>query len=104
MPKVFYSFRPQAWKDAVNLSVYIGQNNLKAGIEFLDALENTCKIIASAPLIGSRRSYSNKILHNIRMLPIRKFPSYLIFYQPLKNGVDVIRIVHGARDLPRLFS
>ena len=27
-----------------------------------------------------------------------------IFYRPVKNGIEVVRILHGARDLPPLFA
>jgi toxin ParE1/3/4 len=30
--------------------------------------------------------------------------NYLVFYFPLTNGIDVVRILHGARDLEALFQ
>jgi toxin ParE1/3/4 len=38
------------------------------------------------------------------MWPIGGFEKYLIFYLPLPDGIDVIRVVHGARDIERLFA
>jgi plasmid stabilization system protein ParE len=32
------------------------------------------------------------------------FENYLICYRPVANGIDVIRFIHGARDLPRLLE
>jgi toxin ParE1/3/4 len=29
--------------------------------------------------------------------------SYLVFYLPLPDGIEVIRVLHGSRDLDRLF-
>ncbi len=29
--------------------------------------------------------------------------NYLIFYFPLEDGVDIIRVLHGSRDMARLF-
>jgi len=26
---------------------------------------------------------------------------YLVFYLPIENGIDVIRVIHGARDIDR---
>jgi plasmid stabilization system protein ParE len=31
------------------------------------------------------------------------FEKILLFYVPLKDGVDLIRVVHGSRDVERLF-
>ena len=30
--------------------------------------------------------------------------SYLIFYRPLEDGIRLMRVFHGARDLPSLFD
>jgi toxin ParE1/3/4 len=30
--------------------------------------------------------------------------NYLIFYRPEADGVQVIRILHGRRDIPKLFE
>ena len=37
------------------------------------------------------------------MLPVRKFDNYLIFYRSTPEGLEIVRVVHGARDLPSLF-
>jgi len=34
---------------------------------------------------------------------MREFDRHLIFYLPLKDGIEVLRIVHGARDIEALF-
>jgi toxin ParE1/3/4 len=30
--------------------------------------------------------------------------NYIIFYRPIDDGIEVVRILHGARDLPPLFE
>jgi toxin ParE1/3/4 len=37
---------------------------------------------------------------------LRGFPfgNYVIFYRPMENGVEIVRVLHGARDLPPLFD
>ena len=37
---------------------------------------------------------------------LRSFPvgSYIIFYRPMEYGVEIARVLHGARDLPPLFE
>ena len=34
----------------------------------------------------------------------RAFENYLIFYRPRENGIELIRVLHGARDLATLFA
>ncbi len=37
---------------------------------------------------------------------LRSFPvgNYLIFYCPVNKGIEVIRVLHGARDIQNLFE
>ena len=35
---------------------------------------------------------------------VQTVANYAIFYRPLEDGIEVIRIIHGARDLPKLFE
>jgi len=35
---------------------------------------------------------------------VRRFKKHIIFFQPLTDGVEVIRVLHGARDYPALFN
>jgi len=43
-------------------------------------------------------------MKSIRFLPIPGCERNLIFYQVLDDGIDVIRIIHCARDIPALFE
>jgi len=38
------------------------------------------------------------------MLRIKSFPKHLIFYRPLPDGAEVIRVIHGARNIEDLFE
>jgi toxin ParE1/3/4 len=104
MPKPKYIFKPKARQDVLEIAVHIARDNFAAAEAFLSAVENTCRNIAKTPAIGSRRSYVNSLLADVRMLPVGGFGGYLIFYRPLKTGIEVIRVIHGARDLPTLFA
>ena len=35
----------------------------------------------------------------LRIFPISQFPTYLVFYRPLPEGIAVVRVLHGARDI-----
>jgi len=97
-------FRPRARSDALDIAIFIGRDNPKAAAQFLRALEYTCHNIAVLPEIGSRRSYRHPALKEVRMFSVNKFKNYLIFYQSNAGAVDIVRIIHGARDLPILFG
>ena len=35
---------------------------------------------------------------------IAGFDNYLIFYRPTERGVEIIRVIHGSRDIEDLFG
>ncbi len=38
-------------------------------------------------------------LEELRVFPISGFEKYLVFYRPVKDGIEIIRVIHSARDL-----
>lgn len=40
----------------------------------------------------------------IRQWRLPGFENYLIFYRPLDDGVEILRVLHGARDIQRIFE
>ncbi|MNC99945.1 Plasmid stabilization system protein [compost metagenome] len=55
-------------------------------------------MLADDPMIGRPR---DEFLAGLRSWPVY---SFLVFYEPTKDGILVHRIVHGSRDLPQVFS
>jgi toxin ParE1/3/4 len=43
-------------------------------------------------------------LTGMRRWPVKGFEKILLFYFPLPDGLDLVRVVHGSRDLTRLFD
>jgi plasmid stabilization system protein ParE len=37
------------------------------------------------------------------MCVMKEYDRHLIFYRPVKNGIEILRIVHGSRDIEDLF-
>jgi len=102
-PKHFYS--PKAEEDLNDIAHYILENNFEAALRFVDEVERTCTQLAEMPDMGRAFHARNPALKDMRMMRVSKvYSSHLIFYRQTKKGIEVIRIVHGARDLPRLFG
>lgn len=53
-------------------------------------------MLARQPLIGESR---NDLGRNVREVPIG---NYVIFYRPIAGGVEVIRVLHAARNIRNL--
>lgn len=95
---------PQAREDLLDIYVTIGFDNPAAAERTYSALEGRVNLLANSPRIGVRRS---EIAPSTRILVEG---AYLILYEthpdtndgPIES-VEVVRIVHGHRDLGRLF-
>ncbi len=97
-------FLPQARTDIYEHAHYIARDSSAAADRFLDALARTCAMLAELPKSGVARSFKHPALAKIRMMRVDGFPHYLVFYLPARTGIVVVRVVHGTRDLPTLFS
>jgi toxin ParE1/3/4 len=79
---------------------WIAKDNPAAALRFLDAIELTCDALSRMPGIGSPRYAEIPLVRGVRMLAIKDFENYLLFYLEREDSVDVIRVLHGARDIP----
>ena len=91
--------RPRAAKDAEETADYIARDSLAASLRFLGSLESTLADIAMSPQAGSHFESFHPDLMGIRFRRVRKFPNYLIFYRVTTDSIEVIRILHGSREL-----
>ena len=95
--------RDAALQDLIGLADYIALDNVEAAYRFLDAAEETFRDLEGMPFMGSSRDFQNTALEGIRMWRVKDFPRHLIFYRPIKDGVEIIRVLHSARDIAGLF-
>jgi toxin ParE1/3/4 len=92
-----YFFADAAVKDLDDICEYIGQQNLKAASKLFDAIRKKCKLVANFPNMG--KSYS-RLAANLRGFVVE---DYVVFYYPREDGIDIVRIVSGYRDLESVF-
>jgi toxin ParE1/3/4 len=51
------------------------------------------------PGMGTRYEPDEPLYADLRYLPISRFRLYLVFYRPVQGGIEVLRALHGARDI-----
>lgn len=95
---------PQAWQDALEITDYIAADNPVAAARFVPALEATCEQLVALPGMGSAREFRPKDLKGVRILPVTGFEHYRIFYAVVHKTVEVLRVLHVARDFPTIFK
>lgn len=95
--------RPAAEEDIEECFVHIAQDNHKIGLAFLVAVEDGLMKLTEFPLLGKAIEFRNKKLGDVRMWHVKGHENYLIFYTVRNNIIDVIRVLHGSRDIDNLF-
>jgi toxin ParE1/3/4 len=95
---------PQAQRDLLELADSIAQDSLDAAERFFDAAEEAFHLLAGMPEMGTLCQFQNSEAAGVRVWSIRRFENYLVFYRPIEAGIDVVRVIHGARDIPVIFA
>jgi toxin ParE1/3/4 len=94
--------RRRARQDILEIIAYIGERNPQAAGRVFAAYERALTSLARSPAIGRRYPSDNPRLEGLRAFPIGRFRSYLIFYRHTADALDVVRVLHGRRDLASL--
>lgn len=94
----------RAKRDLEEIFVFLGERDLATGLDFLLAAEQTFDLLAQMPNLGVRRSFRAHRLLSLRQFPVKSYAEYLVFYQPVIGGVEIIRVLHGKRDLKAIFE
>jgi toxin ParE1/3/4 len=89
--------RPQAEADLDEIWGYIAQDNPAAADKTLDRIEERCNVLAQFPLMGVSRE---ELLPSLRSLTVG---NYVVFYLPMDEGIDIVRVLPGMRDIDALF-
>ncbi len=84
--------------DLLEIWTYIAEDSAEAAEEVLRSIAQKCRDCAEFPGMGRRRDELSPGLRSVVQ------GSYIIFYRPLEDGIRLMRVVHGARDLPSLFD
>lgn len=95
--------RPEVQRDLDEQVVYIGERNFDAAERYERAVFADFRKLAEFPAMGALRNFPNPRLQGVRSWPVSGFGNYLIFYLPAQDGIDVLRVLHGARDLDQVF-
>jgi toxin ParE1/3/4 len=93
-----YRVSDEARADLDEIWLYIALDNPDAADQLIRAIVSRFPMLASMPLVGRQRE---ELAPRLRSFPVRH---YVIFYRPMAHGVEIVRVLNGARDLPPLFE
>ena len=83
----------KALHDLDDIWDYIARDNPVMADRVLDKIAAKCEMLARQPLIGEARP---DLVSNLREVPIG---NYVIFYRPLSDGIEIVRVLHAARNV-----
>lgn len=97
--------RRGARRDLVEIYRYHAREaGLEVADRFLAQAEATFTRLAGMPGLGAPYEHEHPALADVRVSPISGFKTYLIFYRPVTGGIEVLRVLHGARDIPAILA
>ena len=105
MPVKRVRIMPQAERDLNSETVYLAEEaDAETGIRFFEAAHETFQALLVMPGMGRLRALKNPRLTDMRQWSVSGFEKYLIFYRTVPTGIDVVRVLHGARDVNRVLD
>ena len=93
-----YRLTEQARADLDEIWLYIAEDNIPAADRFFDTLHERFVLLAGQPFLGRARP---ELAPNLRSLPVG---NYVMLYRPIDDGIEVVRVLHGARDIDAMFE
>ena len=88
---------PQAEEDLLNIWSYIASDSPVNADRFLSYLYEQAQHLLELPQSGRLRA---ELAPNVRSFPVAK---YLLFYREQGSNIELIRVLHAARDIDTLF-
>ena len=85
--------RPQAEVDILDIWEYIAEASVDQADRWVDKLDEKFALWATQPMMGLAR---DELAPGIRSLA---FGRYVVFFEPLADGIDVVRVLHSSRDI-----
>ena len=82
--------------DMLEIGRYIARDSVDAALRFLDRVDDALHMIQEFPGVGQTRP---EIAQSVQSFPLGQ---YLILYRVIDAEIQLLRVVHGARDIEQL--
>jgi toxin ParE1/3/4 len=84
--------RPQAYRDLIEIWDFIAADNETAADRMLARIDEVLRMLRDRPLLGRER---RELAQGLPSFPVG---SYVLYYLPLSNGIELVRVRSGYRD------
>ena len=89
---------PRANADLGEIWMFIAADNPAQADDFIDLIDAKFQNLSRQPGLGRRRE---ELVGGLRSFPVGR---YVIFYLQVQDCLQIVRILHGARDLDAVFA
>lgn len=86
--------------DYVGIVATVAEANPDAADRFCDAVERSLELLTQHPHLGALAGFQHA--PTVRKWVLPEFRNYILFYEVSGGDVRVVRLLHGARQLPPL--
>ena len=96
---------PAADRDLDDQAAFLAREaSLETALRFYDAAAVTFKQVTRMPGMGELRESPDPRLFGLRVWRIQGFENHLIFYRQLSDVVEIVRVLHAARDISSILG
>ena len=100
-----FTILPAANQDLDDHAEYLAaEASLEAALRFYDAADESFTFLAQNPGVGAPRTSRNPALAGVRVWRVHGFAKHVIFYRAAPDGIEVVRVLHGHRDIDALLD
>lgn len=93
-----YRLSHQSRLDLDDIWLHIASDNLTAADRFVDGLVGKFQTLAAQPGVGRLR---DELDQGLRSFPVG---NYVSFYRGIQDGIEVVPVLSGFRDIPSVFA
>lgn len=98
-----YVVRPRADQDLDDQAYYYATvARAELGHRFLVSAHETFALLATQPRMGWHSQLRHAQMRELRVFRVNGFERILVLYIPMVDGVEILRVVHGSRNLRAL--
>ena len=85
--------QPKAKADLSDIWQFMAEDSDDQADAFIDLIDQKFQLLAQQSGLGRRRE---ELAEGLRSFPVGR---YVIFYLAIPGGVQIVRVLHGARDI-----
>jgi toxin ParE1/3/4 len=89
---------PEAEADLQSTLSYLAERSPPAAKRYAKQFQGKIRLIANQPAVGRKRDALRPGLRSVVVHP------YVLFYRFTDTQIEIVRVLHGARDLPTFFD